>query len=121
MPEYTVEDFAARVRNRYNAYHDLSDIELVDRIIAKYPVYAEQITNYQNPEDRYRDEQLTEFVEQRFDGLTDVGEGLINLQSKKTSSCVTKVYHPVSTCGYRTGGKDPQYPHQRCGPTPTGG
>jgi len=78
MPEYTVEDFAARVRNRYNAYHDLSDIELVDRIVAKYPVYAEQITNYQSPEDRYRDEQLTEFVEQRFDGLTDVGEGLIN-------------------------------------------
>ena len=78
MPEYTTAEFLTRVRNKYNAYYDMDDTELLEKVLAKYPVYKDQITDYVSPEDKRRDEQLTEFVEQRFDGLTDVGEGLIN-------------------------------------------
>jgi len=78
MPEYTTVEFLTRVRNKYNAYYDMDDTELLEKILAKYPVYKDQITDYVSPEDKYRDEQLTEFVKQRFDGLTDAGEGLIN-------------------------------------------
>ena len=45
MPDWTVQSFAASIRNKYDAYYDLSDNDLVDQIVAKYPVYAEQITN----------------------------------------------------------------------------
>src|SRR5262249_25433088 len=40
----SVEDFARRIRARYpGAYDDLPDAELAERVIRKYPVYADWV------------------------------------------------------------------------------
>ena len=44
MP-YTVAEFAQKIREKYNAYQDVDDQALlVDKMIEKYPVYADQIS-----------------------------------------------------------------------------
>ncbi len=43
MP-YTVAEFAQKIREKYNAYQDVDDQLLVDKMIEKYPVYADQIS-----------------------------------------------------------------------------
>ena len=36
MPEYTTAEFLTRVRNKYNAYYDMDDTELLEKVLAKY-------------------------------------------------------------------------------------
>src|SRR3990167_6670323 len=43
MPE-TLEQFAAKVKQKYPQYQNVQDIELVGKILAKYPQYRERIT-----------------------------------------------------------------------------
>jgi len=43
MP-YTVAEFAQKIREKYNAYQDVDDQLLVDKMIEKHPVYADQIS-----------------------------------------------------------------------------
>ena len=93
MPEYTTVEFLTRVRNKYNAYYDMDDTELLEKILAKYPVYKDQITDYVSPEDKRRDEELTEFVKERFDGMTDVGEELINPWDNNLKSPMSPDYN----------------------------
>ena len=69
VPEVTVEQFLIRYRNKHNAYYDVPDDILIEKVLEKYPVYKERLTDYMTPEERARDEQLTEFVEERFDNL----------------------------------------------------
>ena len=52
MPDYNVQDFAQKIRNKYNAYYDIDDFTLVDMIVKKYPVYADQIVDYRPKEVR---------------------------------------------------------------------
>ena len=42
---------------------------LIEKVLEKYPVYKDRLTDYMSPEERARDEQLTEFVEERFDNV----------------------------------------------------
>ncbi len=39
----TVEEFATKIRNKFNAYQDIEDSVLVDKFVKKYPVYEKQI------------------------------------------------------------------------------
>ena len=41
--KYTRASFAASIKEKYPAYAEMDDNELVDKIIAKYPTYADQI------------------------------------------------------------------------------
>ena len=41
--QYSVTEFAARIKEKYPSYADMDDQELVDKIVAKYPQYGEQI------------------------------------------------------------------------------
>ncbi len=45
MPEekLTIADFASAVRSKYNAYEDVEDSVLVEKIIEKYPEYSSQV------------------------------------------------------------------------------
>lgn len=44
------EEFANKIRSKYpGAYDSLSDDELVDKVIAKYPVYASQVDSSNQP------------------------------------------------------------------------
>ena len=43
QPQYSVAEFAARIKEKYPAYADVDDQELVSRILEKYPQYGEQI------------------------------------------------------------------------------
>ena len=43
------QEFANKIREKYpDAYQDIDDVELSQRVIAKYPVYAEQV-NFEQP------------------------------------------------------------------------
>ena len=39
----TVEEFATKIRNKYNAYQDIEDSVLVEKYLEKYPVYEKRI------------------------------------------------------------------------------
>jgi hypothetical protein len=39
----TVEEFATKIRNKYNAYQDIEDSVLVNKYLEKYPVYEKRI------------------------------------------------------------------------------
>lgn len=41
---FTVPEFANKIRTKYNAYQDIDDKTLVDKVIAKYPVYKDSIS-----------------------------------------------------------------------------
>lgn len=45
MP-YTREEFAASIKEKYPAYQKWDDDELVDKVVAKHPVYKEQISDF---------------------------------------------------------------------------
>lgn len=40
---YDVSEFASAIRDKYNAYHDVDDVDLANAIIEKYPEYAKQV------------------------------------------------------------------------------
>ncbi len=42
---YTTQEFATLIRDKYNAYSDISDEELVAKILEKYPIYRDQISD----------------------------------------------------------------------------
>ena len=54
MPKekYTVKEFAEKIRNKYNAYHDVDDEKLVRSVLKKYPVYSDKIT-FDTPDQGY--------------------------------------------------------------------
>jgi len=78
VPQVTVEEFLTRYRNKHNAYYDVADDILIEKVLEKYPVYKDRLSDYMTPQEKAQDKALTEFVEQRFDKLTDAGEELIN-------------------------------------------
>jgi hypothetical protein len=41
--QFSVAEFATRIKEKYPQYADMDDQELVDKIVAKYPQYGEQI------------------------------------------------------------------------------
>jgi len=41
--QFTVAEFATRIKEKYPSYADMDDQELVDKIVSKYPQYGEQI------------------------------------------------------------------------------
>jgi len=43
QPQYSVAEFAARIKDKYPSYSDMEDQELVSKILEKYPEYGEQI------------------------------------------------------------------------------
>ena len=50
MPEVTVEEFLTRYRNKHNAYYDVADDILIEKVLEKYPVYKDKLTDYTSPE-----------------------------------------------------------------------
>jgi len=49
MPPITRKEFALKVKTKYPEYKDIDDNVLVDKMVAKYPEYREQIS-YFDPE-----------------------------------------------------------------------
>ena len=43
QPQYSVAEFAARIKDKYPSYSDMEDQELVSKILEKYPEYGGQI------------------------------------------------------------------------------
>ena len=50
MPEVTVEEFLTRYRNKHNAYYDVADDILIEKVLEKYPVYKDKLIDYASPE-----------------------------------------------------------------------
>lgn len=70
MP-YTVAEFAQKIREKYNAYQDVDDQLLVDKMIEKYPVYADQISEVKKKEET---ELVSDSQEEVMESTTEVQE-----------------------------------------------
>jgi len=58
MAKISVQQFASDIRNKYNAYHDVDDLELAEKVIAKYPQYQWQVdipTSFDKSAKQYKD------------------------------------------------------------------
>ena len=71
MP-YTVAEFAQKIREKYNAYQDVDDQLLVDKMIEKYPVYADQISEVKKKEET---ELASGSQEEVMESTTEVQDG----------------------------------------------
>ena len=74
MP-YTVAEFAQKIREKYNAYQDVDDQLLVDKMIEKYPVYADQITEVKKKEETEETELVSDSQEEVMESTTEVQDG----------------------------------------------
>jgi ribosomal protein L22 len=50
VPQVTVEEFLTRYRNKHNAYYDVADDVLIEKVLEKYPVYKDRLSDYASPQ-----------------------------------------------------------------------
>lgn len=74
MP-YTVAEFAQKIREKYNAYQDVDDQLLVDKMIEKYPVYADQISEVKKKEETEETKLVSGSQEEVTESTTEVQDG----------------------------------------------
>ena len=92
MPEYTVTEFADKIRTKYNAYYDMDDSTLVNKIVAKYPEYESWITSSGDQEEVEEVEVKEEVIETPNETVVEEEEEVVTEQdSRPTTPRIEKV------------------------------
>tara|TARA_R110002020_G_scaffold64375_3_gene170810 strand:+ start:26024 stop:36031 length:10008 start_codon:yes stop_codon:yes gene_type:complete len=86
MPEYTVTEFADKIRTKYDAYYDMDDSTLVNKIVAKYPEYESWITSSGDQEEVEEVEVEEEVIETPNETVVEEKEEVVTEQLETEES-----------------------------------